>query len=235
MASKNPLIEFSQKFSFDAEPVRLWNVSVDKMTKKRYGEGKESDLMYCADAIIPLNHPELRPLCELLYKIAKESGFDAGQVGAWLKALLTGAEFPQCSVSLPLRSGDDIADDGAEKGKDYSFLRDTVVLGSYSKNFPPGLDVMKGGMKVHIEEDMRSQAGGSFYSGVNGSIEVNLTPYQGNARVPNSITSYLTWVWSLGTGDRIGGGSRPLPAYAKAIGQVSNEDVTKGMTDEIPF
>lgn len=221
--AKNPLAQHSEKFQFDAAPVRFWSISVDKMRTKNYGGGKTSDPMYYAEVIIPNDHPELKGLQALMAKIAK--------------AAFPGIPFND--ISFPLRRGDEVADEAAKNGKDYAFLRGQVLMNTDSKQYPPNLGILVGGGVVDVTEDVRPTIGGKFYSGVRGTCEINLVPYAGNKNVPNSIHAYLTAAVSLGVGQNLGGGSAAskFGNFARNIGTVSQENVTVGMddNDEIPF
>lgn len=203
--------ENTGRFKFEAAPiVMLYPVVITPKPMMIDGKAK-GDPMYQVQASMPLDHPELPALKALISRVAKEK-FGTTK-----------------DVSLPIKLGDPQADKAKARKKDREFMRGRVILTARSKQYAPVLSYVSEGKVVEVGEDMRAQVGSKFYSGVEGTIEVNLVAYPGNgSNIPNSVVAYLAEACSLCRGKKLGGGGSAdkFAAFAKNMGEVSDVDPT---------
>jgi hypothetical protein len=142
------------------------------------------------------------------------------------------------TLNWPFQSGDKAADKRKAKGKsDGEFLRGKGLITARSK-FQPNLSVLDNGQIIDLEDDaLKAKYKGKFYSGVKAYALFNFVWYDAIKDGDKSgVTAYLNLVYSLGTGDRIGGGRSGSDIFKAYAGVVSNEDPTAGVEDdEMPF
>lgn len=220
------------RFAFNV-PVRLYGPVVISPKPLMLNGKPKGDPEYSTRFFFPTDHPEAKAFAEILGKIK------AGKFGK------------EAKVAYPFQMGDAWADKWAKKPQNAErlakgeknprdFARGMVLCRASSKNFPPMLSYVNGSGIIDIPDEARAASGGKFYSGVNAVVEVNLVPYDGNGEnIPDCVKAYLTKVCSIGTGDRLGGGSsaQAFAGLARSLGQVSDVDPTAGadLDDEIPF
>ena len=218
------------RFAFNI-PVRLYGPMIVKPGIPDYGNNRKGELGYYCQFFFPTDHPECKAFSEALRKV---------------KAAKFGAEAK--GVAMPFQMGDAFAEKWVKKhakeiaeGKanPRDFAKGHVLVRASSKNYPPMLSYVANNGVVDIPDEARVASGGKFYSGVFAGVEVNLVAYEGNgSNIPDCVKAYISKVCSVGKGDRIGGGGSSAGTFAgltRHLGQVSDENPTADLYDEIPF
>lgn len=178
----------------------------------------QGDPKYGATLVVPADHPDLKPMKELVTKLAKNRWPDK----------------PFSELAFPFLSGDKAAEKRKAKGKDDGeYQRGKVLLTARSK-YEPRLSYIENGKIVDLETDTAKQmAKNKFYMGVEVLAQINFVPYDPiGENAKGGVTAYLNMVLSTGKGKRLSGGASASEVFKGYAGSVSAEDPTGGDSDD---
>lgn len=174
----------------------------------------QGDPKYSANLIIAADHPDLKPMKELVTSLARQRWPDK----------------PFSELAFPFTSGDKLAEARKAKGKDDGdYQRGKVVMNAKSK-YEPRLSVLINGKLVDLDTDiLKALHKNKFYNGVEVLAQINFVPYDPiGQNAKGGVTAYLNIVVSTGKGKRLSGGAPASEVFKGYVGGVSAEDPTNG-------
>ncbi len=161
-----------------------------------------------------------------------------------LAAKIARAKWPDkqfSELAFPFISGDKLAEESKNKGKNSDYTRGKIIVTGRSK-FEPKLAHIENNKMIDLETEIQKTAAkNKFYPGVEVLAQLNLVSYDPVGRDgKGGVTAYLNMVLSTNKGVRIAGGQTASEAFKGYAGSVSAEDPTApgmgiDMSDHIPF
>ena len=217
---------------FTAGGLRLFRPNLIVPVRYKDEQGKESgDPKYSALLGMSPDSADFAEIKRLVIEVMKAAAFvDAD-----------GDLIPLNKLAKPFSLGDKIADRakarvdaGVPKARLAEHYRGLVVLKASSPR-PPALGYAQGKSIFNVvmdDEAAVKKAGVKFYTGAEVWADLTFSPHQVGTNQPG-VNAYLNSVLATGKGERIGGGAPPSERFKGYLGQVSGEDPTAGLDDDI--